>query len=138
MTLADAQASPLYTLLQGKLGEPSSCSIKMNSGNEVLAVMFAHGAELTFTINAAAELSEDEVVLPAGSATVSRDEAVQALKAVEKDNAPDGMGVKWSVLMVPAPSGDVELTAEGKSCNAKARVKFSGGAVVGLGFSSAC
>jgi hypothetical protein len=28
--------------------------------------------------------------------------------------------------------------AEGKSCNAKAHVQYSSGAVVGFGFSSAC
>jgi hypothetical protein len=136
MTMADAENSPLYTLVKGKLGEPTNCSIQLSEQTEVFTLTFAQGAKITFTDNSILELSEASADLPAG--VVNLAEAVQTLKALEKDNSPKGLGVKWSALTGPVPSGDAELTAEGKSCNAKARVKFSGGAVVGLGFSAAC
>ena len=138
MTMEEAQETPLYVMLQGKLGDPMACAHAKSGGNEVFTVTFAKGAALKFTDNETLEMALEEVMLPAGSATVSRDEAVKALKATEKDDEPKGMGVDWARLMAPAPTGDADVIAEGKSCNAKAHVKYSGGVVVGFGFSSAC
>jgi len=138
MTLDEAEATPLYAMLQGKLGDPTGCALSRGGGNETFVVTFAKGATLTFVDNETLESAKEDVALPAGSATVTRDDAVKVLKATERDDEPKGMGVNWAKLMAPVPAGDADVVAEGKSCNAKAHVQYSGGAVVGFGFSSAC
>jgi hypothetical protein len=138
MTMEEAEATPLFVMLQGKMGDPMSCAVAKSDGNEMFTVTFAKGATLKFTDNETLESAQEEVMLPAGFATISRDEAVKALKATEKDDEPKGMGVNWAKLMAPVPAGDADVVAEGKTCNAKAHVHYSGGTVTGFGFSSAC
>jgi hypothetical protein len=138
MTLEDAEAAPIFTLLQSKVGDPTECALSRKGQSESFAMTFAKGVTLTFVDDEKAESSNTEVVLPAGSAEVSRDEAVKALKAQEKDDNPKGVGMDWAVLMAPVPTADVDVVAQGRKCNARAHVKYSAGAVVGFGLSSAC
>jgi hypothetical protein len=138
MTMEEAESTPIYVMLQGRAGDPKKCALSRSSGNESFTVSFAKGVTLTFVDNETLEMSREEVALPAGSVTVSRDEAVKVLKATEKDDEPKGMGVDWARLMAPVPAGNADVVAEGKTCNAKAHVQYSAGAVLGFGFSSAC
>jgi len=138
MTMEEAEATPIYALLQGKAGDPEKCALARNGESESFTVNFAKGVTLNFIDDEKAESSSTEVMLPAGSAAVSRDEAVKALKAQEKDDNPKGVGMDWSPLMAAVPAGDADVVAQGKKCNARAHVKYSAGAVVGFGLSSAC
>jgi len=138
MTMDQAETTALFALMRSKLGDPTACSLEQSDDNVTLTVTFAHGATLAFLNNQVLELATEEVALPAGAAKVSRDEVVKALKATEKDSSPKGLGVNWTRLALPVPTGNVDVVVEGKSCNAKAHVKYSGGAVVGFGFSTAC
>ena len=138
MTMEEAEATPLFVMLQGKLGDPTGCALSRSGESESFVVTFAKGATLTFIDDEKAESSNTEVMLPAGSATVSRDEAVKALKAQEKDDNPKGVGMDWAALMAPVPTGDADVAAQGRKCNARAHVKYSGGVVVGFGLSSGC
>ena len=138
MTMEEAEATPLYAMLQGKAGDPTACALARNGESESFTVSFAKGVVLNFIDDEKAESSSTEVVLPAGSVTVSRDDAVKALKAQEKDDNPKGVGMDWAPLMAPVPAGDADVVAQGKKCNARAHVKYSAGAVVAFGLSSAC
>jgi hypothetical protein len=138
MTMDQAETTALFVLMRSKLGAPTKCALEQSDADVTLDVTFAHGATLKFLNNQVLELASEEAALPPGSATVSRDDAVKALKTTEKENSPKGLGVDWARLMAPVPTADVDMVAEGKSCNAKAHVKYSGGAVVGFGFSTAC
>jgi len=138
MTMDQAETEPVFLLMKSKLGDPASCSLEQSDADVTLTVTFAHGATLKFLNNQVLELATQEAALPAGSAVVSRDEAVKALKATEKEGSPKGMGVNWARLMGPVPAGSADVVAEGKTCNAKAHVQYRGGAVVGFGFSTAC
>jgi hypothetical protein len=138
MTIEEAEATPLYAMLQGKAGDPTACALIRSGESESFTVSFAKGVTLKYVDDEKAESSSTEVVLPAGSVTMSRDEAVKMLKAEEKEDNPKGVGMDWTPLMAPVPTGDADVVATGKKCNARAHVKYSAGAIVGFGLSSAC
>jgi hypothetical protein len=138
MTMDQAETTPLFALMRSKLGNPTACALEQSDDNVTLTVTFAHGATLAFLNNQVLELATEEATLPAGAATVSRDEVVKALKATEKEGSPKGLGVNWTRLAAPVPAGSVDIVAEGKTCNAKAHVQYQAGLVVGFGFSTAC
>jgi len=133
--LTKARKSPLYALLKSKLGEPTACEYKEGE----LLVKFAQGGTLTMHASPAIEFAEEEATLPASGATVSRDEAVMALKNVEKaSEAYPGLGLDWTQFEGPIPSGDVLKEVEGDTCNAKMHIHMNNGVVIAVGDSIAC
>jgi hypothetical protein len=135
--LVRAQKSPLYALLKSKLGEPTACEATNNGGT--LLVKFAQGG--TFTMNATPEIEyvAEEATFPTSGATVSRDEAVVALKKVA-----DAMGafppptIDWTQFEGPIPSGDVLKELDGDPCNFKVHIHMDKGVVIAIGDSMAC
>jgi hypothetical protein len=138
MTMEEAEATPIYKMVQGKAGDPQKCVLGRGGESESFTVSFAKGVTILYTDDEKNESSNTEVALPAGSAAVSQDEAVQVLKAEEKEDNPKGVGMDWATLTAPAPTGDADVVASGKKCNARTHIKYSAGAVVGFGLSSAC
>jgi len=138
MTLEEAEATPIFVMLAGKLGDPTACALGRSGESESFTVSFAKGVTIKYVDDEKQESSNTEVVLPAGSIAVSQEEAVKVLKAEEKEDNPKGVGMDWATLTAPAPTGDADVVATGKKCNARTHVKYSAGAVVGFGLSSAC
>jgi len=138
MTLEEVESTPIYAMLQGNAGDPEKCALSRNGESELFTVNFAKGVTLNYVDDEKQESSSTEVVLPAGSVTVGRDEVVKVLKAEEKEDNPKGGGMDWATLMAPMPTGDADVVAAGKKCNARSHVKYSAGAIVGFGLSSAC
>lgn len=133
--LATARKSPLYALLKSKLGEPTACEYKESE----LLVKFAQGGSLTMNASPEIEYSEEEATFTTSGATVSRDEAVVALKNVEKAAGADsGLGVDWTQFEGPIPSGSVLKEVEGTDCNFKVHIHMDKGVVVAIGDSMAC
>ena len=134
---SDAEASPIYVLLQSKLGAPSACSSKVTDDNKSVVFNFPQAATLTFSASEAIEASSQEAVLPASA--ISHADAVRLLRSVEQSSVPPGgCGIVWSKLGVSPVVGSHDAVAEGKACNCRAHLKTDSGAVVGLGFSIAC
>ena len=135
--LTTAQKSPLYALLKGKLGEPNACETT-NNGSSLL-VKFAQGGSLTLNVDPKIEYSMEEAIFPTSGTTVSRDEAVVALKNVEKaTGAFPSLGVDWTQFEGPIPSGSVLKEVEGNSCNFKVHIHMDKGVVIAIGDSMAC
>jgi hypothetical protein len=133
--LAAARKSPLYALLKSKLGEPTGCEYEESE----LLVKFAQGGTLTINAGPKIEYSQEEATFPTSGATVSRDEAVVALKNVEKaTGAYPGLGVDWTQFEGPIPSGSVLKEVDGNDCNFKVHIHMDKGVVVAIGDSMAC
>jgi len=133
--LSTARKSPLYSLLKSKLGEPTACETTDNGSS--LLVKFAQGGTLTLNIDPKIEYSMEEATFPASGSTVSRDEAVVALKNVEKASGST-LGVDWTQFEGPIPSGSVLKEVEGDTCNFKVHIHMDKGVVIALGNSMAC
>ena len=132
---ATARKSPLYALLKSKLGEPSACGYKKGE----LLVKFAQGGTLTMNAGPEIEYSQEEATFPISGATVSRDEAVIALK-----NVANAMGasppptIDWTQFEGPIPSGNVLKELDGDPCNFKVHIHMDKGVVIAIGDSMAC
>jgi hypothetical protein len=135
--LAMARKSPLYALLKSKLGNPTACEATDNGSS--LLVKFAQGGSLTLIVDPKIEYSEEEATFPTSGATVSRDEAVVALK-----NVANAMGafppptIDWTQFEGPIPSGNVLKEEEGDACNLKVHIHMDKGVVIAIGDSMAC
>ena len=135
--LVRAQKSPLYALLKSKLGEPVACEATSDGGT--LLVKFAQGGTFTMNATPGIEYAEEEATFPTSGATVSRDEAVVALKKVA-----DAMGafppptIDWTQFEGPIPSGNVLKELDGDPCNFKVHIHMDKGVVIAIGDSMAC
>ena len=133
--LQHARKSPLFSLLNAKLGSPATCRTQTADGVQSIVFAFPRGATLEFTTTAAIEAATQSATLPVGM--LNQVVAIRALRAVERSEAPpNGCGIAWAKL---APGqGATELVAEGPACNCRTNLKLDGGSVVALGFSLAC
>jgi len=132
--LATTEKSPLFALLQSKVGEPVSCVIS----DEAMTLKFAKGASLDVAFDSETEYVSHEAVFPSG-VTVSRDEAVECLKkAAAATGAFPAMQMDWTQFAGPIPSGSVDKRVDGDACNFWVHIHMENGVVVGLGDSIAC
>lgn len=135
--LAMARKSPLYDLLKSKLGDPASCEATDNGSS--LLVKFAQGGTLTLNVDPKIEYSKEEATFPTSGATVSRDEAVIALKKVAAaTEAYPPLAVDWTQFEGPIPSGSVLKEEWGDACNFKVSIHMDKGVVIAIGDSMAC
>ena len=119
------QMSPLYPLMDSKLGGWSSCVTK----DEETDVTFVGGATLSVFSSAASDSGGREAVLPAGT-SITREDVLKALKA----DVPDGCGVAWSKLSAGGPGATGDYKVSGTICSVDIHVKMLRGSVVGFGF----
>jgi hypothetical protein len=125
------ESSPLFVLMQSKLGGWTSCKNKHTSKtDEVTTITFPHGGILTISSFPSSDAASQEAVLGAGS-SLTRSDAIDALK---QNSPPDGCGIDWTKLTAGA-NGD--LTASATTCTMDVHVKVVNGSVVGFGFSVA-
>jgi len=135
--LVSARKSPLFALLKSKMGEPTACKTT-DSGTSFL-VNFAQGGAFTMNVTPGIEYSEEEATFPTSGVTLSRDEAVVALKKVAAaTEAYPPLAVDWTQFEGPIPSGSVLKEGEGDTCNFKVHIHMDKGVVIALGDSMAC
>jgi hypothetical protein len=131
--------SPLYRLLVSRYGKPADCKASQDGGTQTLSIRFPAGAALAWSVQSAIEFSRQEATLPAGVKPLSAADAVKVLRATETSaTGGDGCHIAWSRLSAGHLPADGRAEAQGSVCNCKAELTREKGAVVKLGFSSAC
>jgi hypothetical protein len=138
LQLADAEASPLFAMLQTKFGPPHACQVSDSDAGREIRVDFPGGARLMFTASEAIESSAQEASWPLAAALPGAD-ALHVLRKVEAQAAsPNGCGIAWAKLEAKHGPGTEDLAVTGTSCNCRAHMSIDHGKITGLGFSLAC
>lgn len=139
LQVADAEASPLFAMLQHKFGPPSACRISDSDAGREIRIDFTGGARLLFTASEAIESSAQEASWPPAAAALPRADALHVLREVEAQAAsPQGCGIPWAKLGAKPWPNAADLAVTGNTCNCRAHMTILHGKITGLGFSLAC